>query len=297
MSTPAVSQRATEFISAVRLLVTERARNSLSLGGNGETDVTTLAGGKMLRTRLAARLLAEQPPAGDVTPLHKACAAMELVHAASLCHDDVLDNALIRRGQPALWRARGAPGAILIGDMLLCEAVQLAIEAGQHHLCRCIQKVSEVVEAEAEQELLWRGREQDEETYLRLARRKTGPLFAFAAGVCAGDDGPFRAAVEEAGYCVGTAYQLADDLLDVVGSETVTGKTLGTDRLRRKHTLARTDSDGWDVTRGHVRRLCGSAVAHVADHPEAKRGLTRFIREDLTPVLSRTLGHCLDLAV
>ncbi len=295
MSASAISERATDFISSVRLLVTDRARNSLSFGGNGDANVMMLTGGKMLRTRLAARLLAEQPAVSDVASLHEACAAMELVHAASLCHDDVLDNAQIRRGQPALWRAHGAPAAILIGDMLLCEAVQLAMEAGQQHLRRCIEKVSEVVEAEAEQELLWRGREQDEETYLRLARRKTGPLFAFAAGICAGDDASFLAAVEEAGYCIGTTYQLADDLLDVVGSETVTGKTLGTDRLRRKHTLARADSDGWDLTRGHIQRLCTLAIAQVADRPEAKRGLMQFIQEDLMPVLNRSLGNCLDL--
>ncbi|MCK4274985.1 MAG: polyprenyl synthetase family protein, partial [Phycisphaerae bacterium] len=148
MSASTVSERATDFISSVRVLVADRARNSLSLS-NGGANVTMLAGGKMLRTRLAARLLAEQPAVGDMASLQKACAAMELVHAASLCHDDVLDNALIRRGQPALWRAQGARGAILIGDMLLCEAVELAMEAGQHYLRRCIEKVSEVVEAEA----------------------------------------------------------------------------------------------------------------------------------------------------
>ncbi len=296
MSTSAATERAADFVSSVRLLVTERARNSLPPDGV-EANVAMFAGGKMLRTRLAARLIAEQAAVSDASALEKACAATELVHAASLCHDDVLDNALVRRGKPALWREQGVAGALLIGDMLLCEAVELATEAGQQYLRRCIEKVTEVVEAEAEQELLQRGRDQNEETYLRLARGKTGPLFAFAAGICAGTDALFRDAVEEAGYCIGTVYQLADDLLDVGGSEKIAGKTLGTDSLRRKYTLAWADSDGRRLTQGHIRRLCSLAMEHVADYPAAARGLTRFIQDDLLPVMNRAVGGAMDLSV
>ncbi len=193
--------------------------------------------GKMLRTRMAARLSTRLTV--PVETLQHVCAAVELTHTASLCHDDVIDNALVRRGQPALWRASSRSGAVLLGDLLLCEAMGLLTGTDGGRLVRpFLAKLRETCAAEAEQELRLRGREVGRDVCLRIARGKTGPLFAFVGLAAGGADAALSAALEEAGYRVGTAYQLADDLLDVEGCEEAAGKTLGTDVARRKFTLA-----------------------------------------------------------
>ena len=264
----------------------------------GVVDARDLLPGKMLRTRLGARLVVRGVGAGDLETVQHACAAIELAHTASLCHDDVMDNALLRRAQPALWRSAGASGAILVGDGLLCEAMELILLGGRGRNIRAfVAKVREVVAAETEQELLWRGGPVDEDTCLRLARGKTGPPFAFVAQTCGGRDAKLSAALAESGYRLGTAYQLADDLLDVTGDERAAGKTLGTDAARGKFTLPQDDGPGGRRTRRRVAELCGGALSCLQAHPQAREAVVDFLREDFQPVLSRHLDVCKELAV
>ena len=261
-------------------------------------DIGGLMPGKMLRSRLAARLYEAGSARIDFDELQAVCAATELTHTASLCHDDVVDNALMRRSMPTLWQSAGPTGAILLGDLLLCEATDLmiAIRQGQF-LPAFIAKVREVVAAEAEHEFLWRGKQTDEATALRLARGKTGALFAFVAQCCGGDDPALSAALCEAGYRVGTAYQLADDLLDVIGDDATAGKTLGTDRLRDKATLPLNDEHGAHVTTQQITQLCISAGGLLVSFPQAKAGLRAFVLNDLQPVVNRHLACSMELMV
>jgi len=252
--------------------------------------------GKMLRTQLAGRL-GEASQAQSWSAIEAVCAATEIVHTASLCHDDVIDNAFVRRAYPTLWRRTNSTAAVLVGDLLLCEAMSLVIEAdGGRYVRAFCDKVREVCMAEARQELCLRGTPQDEATCLAVARGKSGPLFALAAGVCGGDDDVLSAALEEAGYRIGTAYQLADDLLDVLGDESVARKTLRTDGRRGKFTLAHLYDDDGSRLRGHIRRLCGGAVDCLSAWPEVRAGLERFLASDLQPVLGRYDGQ-LDVLV
>ncbi|MDP6439180.1 MAG: polyprenyl synthetase family protein [Candidatus Brocadiia bacterium] len=283
------------LVDGVRRLAAGRI-SALAAQLDGTIDTVTLVPGKMLRTRFAAAvqppLSAVQPPLGregDWSVLEIACAATELVHTASLCHDDVIDNALMRRAGPTLWRTTSASGAVLIGDLLLCEATGLLLELeGGAYVRAFVSKVREMCAAEARQELT-RGREKPPEAEcLRLARAKTGALFAFLGRVCGGEEETLRSALEEAGYRVGTAYQLADDLLDVFGSEEVAAKTLGTDARRRKFTLASAADER--VVRGHITRLCGSALERLGPWPWARSGLERFFTVDLRPVFERFGG-------
>jgi geranylgeranyl pyrophosphate synthase len=247
-----------------------------------------LVPGKMLRTRLAARLAgcSASPPAAPV--LENLCGATEIIHTASLCHDDLIDNAQMRRGRPSLWRTVGVPGALLMGDLLFCDAIDLVLHTkGGGHFPAFMAKVAEVVGAEAEQELLFREKELPEAACLRLARGKTGPLFAFVSCLCGGQDESLCRALEMAGYDVGTAYQLADDLLDVLGDEQDVGKTLRTDGLRGKITLAQNGVPGRQTARDHVRRLCASALERLRFCPEAHEGLAAFLECDFQPALSR----------
>jgi geranylgeranyl pyrophosphate synthase len=245
-------------------------------------DIQHLAG-KMLRTRLAQSLAGEDWHL-RFPHLVQACSALELIHSASLFHDDVVDGASLRRGKPALWRLFTPSSAVLIGDMLFCEALSALLETGNNRLFRLFnEKVKEVCMVEAQQELLYRGKRCDTETCLKVARGKTGPLFAFAAMVCAGDDFDLEKALEEAGYRIGCAYQIADDLVDENSTEALTGKTLGTDRLRRKFTLAQENAEG---AREILKRLRESAAYPLARWPEHERRLKRFMEEDFSHVVS-----------
>ena len=114
------------LVPRVRAAVTERLeRVAVSVGA--QADLSRLVSGKMLRSRLADRLV----PACSGRPsdlcVARLAAAVELVHSASLCHDDVIDNAVLRRAAPTLWRRTSESGAVLIGDMLLCEAIDLLL--------------------------------------------------------------------------------------------------------------------------------------------------------------------------
>ena len=246
-----------------------------------------LAAGKMLRTRLPGRI---QECAGAAAPdaLRDVCVAAELVHSASLCHDDVVDGSEMRRGGPSLWTEVGRTGAILVGDLLFAEAVRFVRGAGDgEYVQDFADKVKETSAAEAEQELVWRGRKPDEETHIRLARGKTGPLFAFTAAACAEPESADADALEEAGYLIGTAYQLADDLVDVLGSESAAGKTLGTDRRRSKYTLALSGDGGREGLRERIQEICCDAMGALDTRPPMQEGVRRFLAEDLVPALER----------
>jgi len=278
---------ALDLLPRVRALIRDQLQELEPLLGAG-CNLEQLMPGKMLRTRLAARLAYAKPSLVPPATLERACAATEMLHTASLCHDDVIDNSLIRRAKATLWRATTPSTAVLVGDVLLCDAMTLLLEAeGGRHVGLFLAKVREVCTAEADQELKFRGQELDEATCLRLARCKTGPLFAFVAHVCGGDDAGLSASLEEAGYRIGTAYQIADDVLDVAGREEAAGKTLGTDVLRRKFTLPQASQAGLDAAREHVRSLCNSTLDSLSDWPVLCKALRRFFTQDLQPVLDR----------
>lgn len=254
----------------------------------GPLAAQTLTPGKMLRTRAAARVLSCNASSGaDVAAVERACAAVEMVHTASLCHDDVIDNAMLRRWQPSLWKSAGPTGAILIGDLLFASALELMAEGGADGVGALAAKVREVVSAEAEEELILLGETADEDTCLRLARCKTGPLFAFTMRSAGGKDAALRAALEEAGYRIGAAYQLADDLLDVFGGPTSAGKSLGTDALRGKPTLLDAVPLGAEAARGRILQLARSASDVLGAWPKAGQGVKEFLALDLQPVFDQ----------
>jgi len=240
--------------------------------------------GKMLRTSFASKILggrAEKSPHG----VAYVCAAVELIHTASLFPDAVIDGAALRRGMPALWKTFTPNSAILIGDILLCEALQVLLSSrGADFVGPFSEKVREVCMTEAQQELLFRGKSCDRETSLRIARGKTGPLFALVGLACGGQDAALSAALEEAGYRVGTAYQLLDDLIDESGDEKRAGKTLGTDRLRSKFTLAHHGKRSKALIMETINDLFDSSLSLLNEWPEHQAGLHDFIKESVGPV-------------
>lgn len=284
--TDAAKRTSAGFQANVRGLIAVRVdRIAPTVATRVDTD--QFLPGKMLRTRFAAQLVTAGLCVRTAT-LERVCAATELIHTASLCHDDVIDNAVIRRFRPTLWRETSPSGAVLIGDLLLCEALDLLLDAENGRYTRAfVAKVRELCSAEAEQELVQRGEQLDEPACLRIARGKAGSLFAFIGEVCGGDDAELSAALEEAGYAIGAAYQLSDDLLDIVGDEDVAGKTLRTDAERRKFTLPHVSEERGALVWRHVAALCGAARSSVAAWPEIQNALEQFLACDLQPALDR----------
>jgi octaprenyl-diphosphate synthase len=254
-----------------------------------EDTGSLLAQGKMLRSRLAYRVgRVNQVPR---THLMRVSGAVEMIHAASLLHDDVIDGGYLRRGAPAFWVERGIPGAILLGDLMLFKALEMTASINGGHLTqKLIELTGAVCEAESEQELVLRGETPTWDTCLGIARRKTGSLFACAGYAAGGEDRELCRALEEAGFALGTAYQVSDDLLDAGGTEELSGKTLGTDQSRSKVTAARLEGDEAERPAAFIEATCRKAMDLVAPWPASQEALAVFLREDLGPVLNRHVG-------
>jgi octaprenyl-diphosphate synthase len=195
--------------------------------------------GKRLRPAL---LLLAARACGRVTPEHRVLAAVvEMVHTATLVHDDILDNAALRRHVETVHHKWGRHSAVLLGDLLFTHAFYLASTTGSALACRLIGRATNRV---CEGELRQIGQEGnldlDEDDYFAMIRGKTAELTACACrlgAVFAGAGEPIVDGLARYGLHLGIAFQIADDLLDLVGSEARTGKSLGTDLAQAKLTL------------------------------------------------------------
>ena len=249
-----------------------------------------LASGKMLRARLALLI---GPTVGTSPEIYlRAAAAIEMVHAASLLHDDIVDGSQLRRNSPAFWTKNGVAGAILLGDLLLCEASELLREVGDTRLTdELMSRTTEMCRAEVEQELILRGAPQEWECSLDLARRKTGSLFAFAAFASGVGHTGLSNALREAGYLAGTAYQLSDDYLDAYGAESSSGKTLGLDSIRHKSTAMTATGGGPQRILRQIAASQSLAESNLSEWPAVQQAWMKYWQQELGPALSRNLGN------
>lgn len=256
------------------------------------SDFGSLLGtGKMLRSRLAYRL--KFVSVVPVEHLVDACAAVEMVHAASLLHDDVIDGGMVRRGAPTFWLERGISGAILLGDLLLFKALDITCKVPNNvnWTPKLVHYTGEVCEAESEQELILRNSDAQWHDCVRIARRKTGALFAFVGYAVANGDTGLADALQEAGYAIGTAYQLADDILDATGSEADSGKTLGTDEARRKTTaVSAAQMWGGDPV-GRIEAMCAHSLHVLQPWPDVQEAWRHYLDADIHPALDRNLRN------
>jgi geranylgeranyl pyrophosphate synthase len=202
-----------------------------SLGGDARA--TLKAGGKRLRPMLV--LLCAGPEARD--PALRGAAAIELVHMATLVHDDVLDQAPLRRGLPTVMATSGRGRATAVGDLLLSRAFAELGEGSDAGGERQVQLLAGASVGLALGELAQRRDAWDittsAERYLERCRLKTARLFECACliGRASGGEGPAARALRSFGEEIGLAFQLLDDVLDVAGPPERTGKARGTDLL------------------------------------------------------------------
>jgi octaprenyl-diphosphate synthase len=198
------------------------------------------AGGKRLRPLLC--LLAGR--AAGVSPFgaRRVAAAAELIHTASLLHDDVVDQATFRRGRPAAPRLFGNSACVLVGDALLASGLALLAELSDpqplRSSARCVRsmavgEVQQLVRAASP----WQPGRHVLLNLLRVIEAKTSALFAWCSTVGDLCPPPLRSALARFGRRLGIAFQIADDILDLEGDPRCTGKEPGTDLREGKLTV------------------------------------------------------------
>ncbi|MEX0973429.1 MAG: polyprenyl synthetase family protein [Solirubrobacterales bacterium] len=246
------------------------------VGGHGEALAgdaaqTLEAGGKRLRPMLVLLCAGEE---GDDAAV-RAAAAIELIHMATLVHDDVLDAAPLRRGRPTVAATAGRERATALGDLLFSRAFALLATAQDR---RAIELLAGASVALARGELVQRHDAYDssigEQRYLERCRLKTGTLFE-----CACLLGRDEEALGGFGTAIGLAFQLLDDVLDIAGPPERTGKARGTDLLDGTVTLplilaAERDPE---IRRVDLRSLDAAAAAALCDRIAAT-GALREVR-------------------
>jgi geranylgeranyl pyrophosphate synthase len=248
-----------------------------------------MGNGKMLRSRLVLSV-------GNANDVHEqvlinAAAAVDIIHGASLLHDDVIDGGILRRGAPTFWKKYGVNGAILFGDFLVFKALHLLVEVERQDLLQeLIDMSTHVCRSEVEQELILRGTPGTWVECEEIARAKTGSLFAFAA--VAGGDGTREQAdaLRESGFILGTAYQLADDVLDASGNEAVSGKTLGTDNARGKTTAITATRDAPEKPVEYIFSLLDDSLCRLQPWPALHTAWKGFLDKTMKPVLDKHLA-------
>ncbi len=195
--------------------------------------------GKQLRPTLVAL---SAGATGRLNDSHVLVAVIiEMVHLATLVHDDVMDEAQIRRGRPTLAANWGNELSVLLGDCLFAHALRLAASFPTTEICRAVAAATNTVcSGEILQTQRRKTFELSRSDYFKVLQMKTGELFALSCDLGAylsGADAIRRTALRQFGLAVGTAYQVYDDCLDLFGSETAAGKSLGTDLAKGKLTL------------------------------------------------------------
>jgi geranylgeranyl pyrophosphate synthase len=209
--------------------------------GHGDTlaehaGATIAAGGKRLRPLLV--MIASGAPEGDGEGVVRAAVSVELVHSATLVHDDVLDAAPLRRGRPTVVATAGRGMATATGDLLFSRAFAELARNGRADEVRVLSDASSAL---ARGELLQRedawNLQVPRERYLHRCDLKTARLFEAACRLGALESGAPEEALGAFGRRIGLAFQLLDDVLDVSGPPERTGKHRGTDLLDGTVTL------------------------------------------------------------
>jgi octaprenyl-diphosphate synthase len=206
-----------------------------------EGYVTYAIGGRGKRLRPLVALLAGGAT-GTINSGHIDLAVIvELIHIATLVHDDIMDEAERRRAQPTVNARWGNSLSVLLGDCLFAHALNLSTNFENADVSRAIARAArEICSGEMIQTQRRFDLQLEVDDYLRIVEKKTGSLFSAAAELAAlisEADPNVIETFKNFGVQIGTAYQIYDDCVDLAGNESMTGKTLGTDLRKGKFTL------------------------------------------------------------
>jgi heptaprenyl diphosphate synthase len=291
-ATDALRARLTTGLEAVDRLIADRVHHDDPFVAEASGHLIS-AGGKRFRPLLT--LLAAELGSGVDDRVIAAAAAVEITHMATLYHDDVMDEALVRRGAPSANVRYGNSTAILIGDLLLSTASAIVADLGP-----------DAVRIQAETFVrLCAGQIRDDQPvpagvdpvvhHLGVLADKTGVLIATAArygAMFAGCPAEIVGTVQRYGELLGVAFQLADDLIDISSEADETGKTPGTDLREGKRTLPVIDVlAGDDPADSRLRELLRGDLTD--DHALAEAlGLLRA-----HPAIGRSRRHTFAVAL
>jgi len=236
------------FVSMLAPVADDMRRVGELVGERLESDVALVrqvaqyivaAGGKRLRPALLLLACGALGYRGEARLT--LAAVVELIHTATLLHDDVVDESQLRRGMRTANAAFGNAASVLVGDFLYSRAFQMMVEVDDMRVMRVLAEATNTIAAGEVMQLMGsHDPEVDEARYLEVIRRKTAKLFEAAArlgAVLARSEPPVEKGLTEYGAHVGTAFQLIDDVLDYSGDEAAIGKSLGDDLAEGKPTL------------------------------------------------------------
>ncbi|HEY0247661.1 MAG TPA: polyprenyl synthetase family protein [Gryllotalpicola sp.] len=227
------------------------------------------AGGKRVRPVLT--LLTAQLGSGVNDRVVKAAEVVEITHLASLYHDDVMDDAPLRRGVTSAQLVWGNSVAVLTGDLLFARASQLIADLGDRAIRLQADTFERLCMGQLHETIGPQGGEDPIAHYLDVLADKTGSLIAAAAqfGVAfSGAPAEFEPAVLEFGEKVGIAFQLVDDVIDLSGADADTGKQAGTDLRAGVVTMPLLKLRALAATDAEASALLGELESHVIGAPE-----------------------------
>ena len=191
------------------------------------------AGGKRLRpTFIMLVYRACGGPEANADAAIDAAIALELIHSATLLHDDIIDAGMLRRGQPSAFARYGAGGTLIAGDYLFCRAFELCGRFEEHLVRTAAQACIQLTEGEVMEGRFRHSAAANFNDYLTVITRKTASLFSAGGRVAADLAGAPKKTVESMwnlGVAVGRAFQMVDDILDITGPEEKIGKPVGSD--------------------------------------------------------------------
>ena len=267
---------------AVRNLIKDSLHSDIGLLNDVNGSILSHSG-KQLRPLLAL-MFARACNAGHVSEATvRYAASSELMHNATLLHDDVADDSDQRRGVPTIMSLMGPSVSVLVGDYWLVKAMELILADAEADT-KVIKIFSKTLSDLAEGEMLQLEKAQkgdtDESDYIRIIYNKTASLFEAAcvsAAVSVGASEEYVSAARDYAVALGLAFQIKDDILDYAGTESV-GKPLGVDILEQKMTLpllGAMENAGVE----QAQRVRGM-VADILNHPEYRDEIVEFVKSN-----------------
>lgn len=275
-----------EYLGADWLAVQNQIASSLKsdIGLLNSTNDSILShSGKQLRPMLTLLMCKTCSSAAVSDAAVKYAAASELLHNATLLHDDVADQSDKRRGVPTIMSLMGPAVSVLVGDYWLVKAMELILDAGDDS-SRVMKIFAKTLSDLAEGEMLQLQKAQkgdtDESDYLRIIYNKTASLFEAAcvsAAIAAGASDEMISAAKDYSVALGIAFQIKDDILDYAGTEAV-GKPLGADILEQKITMPLLGAlaNAGEEKAAQIRKK----VSDILDHPEYRDEIVTFVKEN-----------------
>ncbi|WP_407276007.1 polyprenyl synthetase family protein [Halothiobacillus sp. DCM-1] len=234
----AIRQLTAADMAAVNAVIERKLHSDVALI-NDLSAYIIHAGGKRFRPMVL--MLAARALSGQSAWAAQLAAVVELIHTATLLHDDVVDESALRRGRETANTRFGNAASVLTGDFLYSRAFEMMVEVQEPRVMAILaEATNRIAEGEVLQLMNMGDPEVSEARYLEVIQRKTATLFAAAtrlAAVLEQTDDATEAALTAYGQHLGTAFQLIDDVLDYTGDAAHTGKQVGDDLAEGKPTL------------------------------------------------------------